>query len=147
VEPVSRLGRPLGEQVDRYYAGQAFQHGFMFWRDNAAAALDWIYVIQWGPGDDPTAGLFWARFDDTWTDDSPEYFCDQTAPPYGPRRGFGKVWCQRTEVRHALGGAIEREWGEHGGWQDFEQGVKLWDAENDRTFVLYEDGTWEAVSE
>ena len=29
----SGLGVPVGEAVERFYAGQAFQHGFMVWRD------------------------------------------------------------------------------------------------------------------
>ena len=45
-----------------------------------------------------------------------------------------------------MGNAIEEEWGDQrGGWQDFERGVKLWDAKNNRTLILYPDGTWEAI--
>jgi hypothetical protein len=68
-------------------------------------------------------------------------------PPSGPKRGFGKIWCERAEVRTNLGAAIEEEWGTDGGWLDFEHGVMLWDASNGRIFVLYENGTWQAFPE
>jgi len=143
----SGLGGPVGDPVGRFYAGQQFEHGFMFWRDNAGATQDWIFAFRWGPGDDQTQGLYWSRFDDVWTEGDPEYACAEAVPPYGPKRGFGKIWCERAEVRTNLGAAIEEEWGKDGGWLDFEHGVMLWDARNGRILVLYENGTWQAFPE
>jgi hypothetical protein len=140
----SGLGGPLGEPPERFYAGQTFQHGFMIWRDNAGAADNWIYVIQWGPGDDQEAGSAWARFTDTWVEGHPEYACPEAIPPIGPKRGFGRVWCQEPQVRDLLGLPLEEEWGVLGGWLDFEEGVMLWDAKNGRIFVLFADGHWKA---
>jgi hypothetical protein len=141
----SALGGPVGDPVSRFYAGQKFEHGYMFWRDNAGAADDWHYAIQWGPGDDQAAGTYWSRFVDDWQEGlDPEYSCVEATPPNGPVRGFGSVWCDRAEVRTALGAAIEQEAGTEGGWHDFEHGVMLRDAMNGRIFVLFSDGTWQA---
>lgn len=140
------LGDPVGEAVSRFYAGQTFEHGFMFWQDNAGVAEDWIYAIQWGPDDIQTQGSNWGRFVDLWTESEPEYSCEEATPPNGPKRGFGKVWCQREEILTGLGAAVEEEWGADGGWHDFAQGIMLWDARNGRIFILFDDGTWQAIS-
>jgi hypothetical protein len=141
----SGLGVPVGEPVERFYAGQTFQHGLMIWRDNAGAADNWIYAIRWGPGADQEAGPAWARFTDTWMEGDPEYSCPDATPPIGPKRGFGRVWCQEPQARELLGLPLEEEWGAGGGWLDFEHGVMLWDARNGRVFVLFEDGHWVAL--
>ncbi|MGD8464441.1 MAG: Ig-like domain-containing protein [Anaerolineae bacterium] len=140
------LGDPVGEAVQRFYAGQRFEHGFMFWRDNAGATEDWIYAIQWGPEDLQIQGSSWSRFVDLWTEAEPEYSCTEATPPNGPKRGFGKVWCDRAEILAGLGAAVEEEWGANGGWHDFEHGLMLWDAKNGRIFILFDDGTWQAIS-
>lgn len=141
----SALGGPVGNPASRFYAGQEFEHGFMFWRDNPGGGEDWIYIIKWGVGDSQTAGDLWGWFTDTWQEGEPEYFCAEATPPNGPRRGFGKIWCARAEIRGDLGVAIQEEWGTDGGWHDFERGVMLWDAMNGRIFVLYHvDGDWQA---
>jgi len=140
------LGAPAGDAVDRVYAGQEFDHAFMFWQDNAGSGSNLIYVIQWGPGDDQTSGDLWGRFDDTWQAGDPDYSCAEAVPPNGPVRGFGKLWCTRSDIRGSVGVAFQPEAGDNGGWLPFVNGIMLWDGHNNRVFVVYNPGNWQAYT-
>ena len=113
-------------------AEQAFQGGYMYWRED----LQDIYVLY-------NNGT-WQSYDDTWTSAEPEWDTNIVPPAgyYQPKRGFGKVWRNNGGVRNGLAWATTEERGFNASLQQFEGGVMLWS--NLRgIFVLYNDGRWE----
>jgi pSer/pThr/pTyr-binding forkhead associated (FHA) protein len=142
--PLGTLGVPVGQAVQRVYAGQEFENGTMFWQDNAGVGANVIYVIEWGSGGNQSAGDRWLGRDDTWQAGvDPTYSCPQAIPPNGPINGFGKLWCTRSNVRALLGAPLQPEVGDDGGWQDFANGLMLWDRHNNRVYVLFDQGNWQ----
>ena len=93
-------------------AYQLFEDGLMIWRGDTQQIL----VIY---GDNR-----WEAFDDTFVEGDPE--SDPTIDaPRGlrqPVRGFGKVWRENTDVRAALGWALDREEGYTAFVHEFERG-------------------------
>jgi hypothetical protein len=97
----------------------------------------------------------WQAFDDTFEEGiDPAYDANLPPPPKQPQRGFGKVWREELGGPEAtIGWALE---GEHpvSGWkQRFERGLLIWtDAvpageEGPGTaYLLYKDGTWQAIA-
>ncbi|MBN1954331.1 MAG: hypothetical protein JW900_04685 [Anaerolineae bacterium] len=139
------LGYPTGEAVlDWWEADQLFERGLMYWQDTGGYPANYVYVLYYGAGTDPTAGS-WERYEDTWVEGMEEYTCPAATPPNGPKRGFGKVWCDHPSVRNDLGNAIEPEAGFYGGFQNFEGGRMLWSSRLDAVYVLFNDGSWERV--
>ena len=138
------LGWGLDPAVEGFYAMQRFEHGLMHWgRQDRMGEPDYeIHIILYGPGDNRQAGREWYRYVDDWQEGDGEYLCPQAGPPWGPRRGFGKVWCECESCRDHLGVPVEEEWGEQGGYQDFQGGVMLWTPREGGIYVLLNQGNW-----
>ena len=130
VEP--RLGCPVQPaRTNQWFGEEAFERGRMLWREDNRK----IYVLY-------NTGA-WQRFDDTWNQNTdPEFACGPAESPPTPKRGFGKVWCARADVRSGLGNAIEEEHGEWGAVQDFVAGGAIVRIPSG-TYILFADGKWE----
>ena len=126
------LGCPLGSAIEMYGAGQSFERGYMLWTSEDSR----IHVLL----QDGRA----ASYADTFQDGvDPE--TSNLSPPAGllePKRGFGKVWRDNSNVRSGLGWATTEERGFHGSSQRFEHGLMLW-SDVRGIFALYSDGRWE----
>jgi hypothetical protein len=128
-----RLGWAVEEEQSPPMAQEAFERGFMLWREDTRQ----IHVLH-------SEGT-WQVFPDTWTPDQPRYSCPDVAPsesPPTPLCGFGKVWCERLGgPGAAIGWATAIEQGYTGAAMGFERGLMLWS--KDRIiYVLFGDGTW-----
>lgn len=141
------LGAHTAEAVmNRWVADQRFEHGYMYWRNNEGSPANYIYVLYYQGGTNPKKGA-WQRYEDTWVEGMDELSCLEAGPPNGPRRGFGKVWCDNSDVRSDLGDATEEEEGRHAGFQDFENGTLLWTVRLHYVYAVFDDGTWQRFDE
>jgi len=122
---------------------QAFERGRMIWDGSDRQ----IYVLS-------ETGR-WQAFADTWVDGvDPAYDSGLEPPPRQPARGFGKVWRERLGGPTAeIGWALAAERGLQGWRQPFDGGLLLWTDDvppgADRpgtAYLLYADGTWQAVA-
>jgi hypothetical protein len=99
-------GCPGGPALVGDGAEQAFEHGYMVWVENGwGAGTPGIYVLY-----ADAASPRWNFYEDTWQEGEP--LCATIPPPPGrqqPERGFGKLWCEVTEVSQRLGWALEKE--------------------------------------
>jgi hypothetical protein len=125
------VGCATNNRHETWSSVERFQHGWMYWRQDA----DRIYVMY-------NDGR-WQDFADIWNEGEPEGA--GLIPPAGlfePKRGFGKVW--RVKLggsQAAIGWAVEEERGMHSQVQDFERGVML--ALEGAVYVFYrDDGSW-----
>ena len=131
----SRLGCPTETQHSAQFAAEPFERGAMFYRDDEKK----IYVLF----NDKT----WAVFDDTWNASLPVDLCPSVtvaAGSYKPQRGFGKVWCEQSNVRAKLGAATAPEHGLYAALvQRFERGQIFGSDQPNQVFVLFANNTWE----
>jgi hypothetical protein len=76
----------------------------------------------------------------------PEFPCaDADTParcPPTPKRGFGTMWCDISEIRARLGNATDCERGYQGCMQQFERGFML-KSDEAAIYAFYDDGRWE----
>jgi hypothetical protein len=88
-----------------YIAQQDFERGYMFWFSPTKE----IWVLTIGDGQIGE----WRVYQDTFTDGDPEIDTSLTAPTkqlYQPRRGFGKLWRDKSAgLMDALGWATTPE--------------------------------------
>lgn len=86
-------------------AEQVFEHGRMFWIRHTRQ----IWVMVNVPPDVP--GGDWFCYNDTFVEGEPEIDPSLVPPEgtYQPRRGFGKLWRNRPDLKSALGWAITPE--------------------------------------
>lgn len=124
----TQLGCPISNAWNTWTAIESFERGYMFWRQDN----DKIYVMY-------NSGS-WGRYDDIWTESDPSFTCGTPQSPPTPQRGFGKIWCTRSEVRQGLGNATDGEYGETTLTQAFTNGL-IWQTPAGR-YVLLNDGTW-----
>jgi hypothetical protein len=110
-------------------AVEDFQSGRMIWRSNNRQ----IYVLY-------NNGR-WAAYNDTWREGQAEFACGTAQSPPTPKRGFGKVWCNNSDVRQGMGDATNAEWGDTSTIQDFTGGLII-SLNSGRTYIFYDDGTW-----
>ncbi len=125
-----RLGCARNSAHAIWMAHEHFERGEMFWREDT----DTIMVLY--------ADGRWNLYADVWHEGEPEFSCPDIAPsqsPPTPRRGFGKVWCLRQEVRQGLGNALDAERGFSGTVQDFETGTII-RTDLGETYILHRDG-------
>jgi uncharacterized protein with LGFP repeats len=124
-------------------AEQPFERGLMIWESDSRQ----IYVLL----DDGT----WQALADTWIEGvDPAYDSNLPPPPVQPQRGFGKVWREQLGgPEAAIGWALANERAVDGWRQQFDGGMLVWtDAEQEEAsgpgtaYVLYGDGTWEAMA-
>jgi len=145
-----RLGNPTAEAVlDRWVADQFFEGGLAFWRNNESVPVNYVYVLLYGDGTDETEGRLWFWAKDLWQEGMPEFSCPEAEinPEFGPKRGFGKVWCEQASIRDGLKLPVTVEQGANAGFQDFENGTMLWVARLGYVYVLYDDGDWQRFDE
>jgi photosystem II stability/assembly factor-like uncharacterized protein/DNA-binding beta-propeller fold protein YncE len=146
-QAAERLGCPEGPAQQLLLAEQPFEQGRMLW-DSERQEIRVLF-----------ASGRWQLFADTWREGIDRaYDPSLPPPPQQPVRGFGKVW------REQLGGAGTGMPGEGIGWataveravdgwkQAFARGWLFWTdavAEESSTpgtaYLLYDDGTWEAI--
>jgi hypothetical protein len=96
---------PTTVVADVPVAEQVFERGRMFWiRHNRQI---WVMISS---EDDSNRGD-WFCYLDTFVEGEPELDPNLIPPDglYQPRRGFGKLWRTRTELREALGWATTPE--------------------------------------
>ena len=145
-----RLGSPTAEAVlDRWVADQLFDGGLMYWRNNEFSPANYVYVLLYKDGTDETGGTVWLQYEDQWQEGMPDLSCPEaeTNGALGPKRGFGKVWCEQAAVRNGLGSPAANEQGANAGFQDFEGGSMIWISRLGHVYVLYRDGDWERYSD
>ena len=143
----SRLGYPTGPEInDRNFAKQYFEKGLMYWWDNPDDP-GYIWVID-SPAANLKSGTTWNRYLDTWEGED-EYSCDaaRSNGDRGPIRGFGKMWCERSELQTRLGNPREGEAGSGGNppyshVQFYQGGVMVYNPLNAEVFVLFDQGAW-----
>ncbi len=100
------VGFPTNTVAEVQIAEQVFEHGRMFWIRHTRQ----IWVMVNVPPDN-TGGGDWFCYNDTFQEGEPE-IDEKLVPPegtYQPRRGFGKLWRSRTNLKDALGWAITPE--------------------------------------
>jgi hypothetical protein len=144
----ARLGCPAQSAVPVTLAEQPFEQGHMIWDSSNGQ----IYVLL-------AAGT-WQAFEDRFEEGvDPAYDPGLPPPPVQPQRGFGKVWRESLGgPQAAIGWALEGERLVSGWRQEFDHGLLVWtdtpaadgkdqaDKESSGTaYLLYEDGTWEAL--
>ena len=136
LESRRKLGWAMGEEGTTFAAQQSFDRGVMFWREDT----DEIYVLMQGGN--------WQRYIDTWEEGMEKYLCasddvPKDTPPT-PRRGIGKLWCDRLGGPDAaIGWATTDEKGYDGRWQAFEHGL-IWKGCDERIYVFCEDKSWQS---
>lgn len=86
-------------------AEQVFEHGRMFWIRHTRQIWVMVNVPPDAPGGD------WFCYNDTFEEGEPEIDPSLVPPEglYQPRRGFGKLWRNRPELKSALGWAVTPE--------------------------------------
>ena len=146
-----RLGNPVAKAVlGRWAADQFYEGGLSFWRNNESdPPTDYIYVLFY-KGTDETLGEAWLQLDDLWHEGLPQFSCPEAEAngDLGPKRGFGKVWCENITVRTGLNLPVSIELGANAGFQDFEHGTMLWLARLEYIYILYQDGSdWQRFNE
>ena len=141
----SRLGYPVGPEITgQNYAKQVFERGLMFWWDSPDDP-NMIWVLD-SPAPGFGQGATSNQYFDTW-DGGDEFSCAE-ARNGGPVRGFGKLWCERPELRSRLGFPSEPEFGSGGQApyarvQFFQGGVIIHNPLNNAVYVLFEQGDWQ----
>lgn len=144
----NQVGYPTGAASDdRQFARQYFEHGYLYWWNRPGdTGLIWAVEMP-----DPAAsrGLRWTGpYQDTWDGGDP-FSCDAArTSPYGPRSGFGKLWCERPEIAQAVGAARQPEQGsgdstDYGVVQFFQGGVMLYSPIDREVWVLLNGGVWQ----
>lgn len=138
-----RLGCPEQPEEQLLLAEQPFERGRMIWDSGSLQ----IYVLL-------DAGT-WEAYEDTFEEGvDPETDPTLPPPPQQPKRGFGKVWREQLGgPRATIGWALEEERPVDGWHQRFKRGLLLWtDAtvegagDAGTAYLLYDDGTWQAVA-
>jgi hypothetical protein len=145
-----RLGNPVAEAVlNRWMADQVFQQGLTIWRNNESVPANYIYVLLYEGGTDQTQGTIWMQFEDLWQEGMPHFSCTEAEAngDLGPVRGFGKVWCEESDVHDGLKQPLAIEQGANGGFQDFEGGTMVWVARLGYVYVLDDAGGWQRFSD
>lgn len=128
---------PVG--INEFGEGPDFDR-FMLWFSHELQ----IYVLR--------PDKSWQAYPDTWTEDQPTFVCnplggEATSPPL-PRRGFGKLWCEQTELQ-AVMGTVSREERlcQHTVLQPFQQGRLLacYEDATIRYIRIMDNGAWDQV--
>ena len=129
------LGCPITPGLNAVGTAYApFEGGQMLWRGDTDA----IYVLY----NDGT----WESYPNEWREGDPEYTCGEESSPPTPVRGFGRVWCDYTGVREALGAVTAAEIGDESSVvQDFVNGTVLIAPFGDPFVFVGEDGVWRRV--
>jgi YVTN family beta-propeller protein len=127
------LGCPSDELRSGLMAEQAFERGYMVWREADRAIL-----VFYDDG-------VWRSVADRWQDGMPEISCEATAPSglQQPKRGFGLVWCTEPGLKEGLGWAVGEEQGYTSEWQSFGHGQMMYLHGRSAIYALFSDGTFQ----
>ena len=142
----SRLGYPLAPAIpDRNYAYQNFDGGTLFWWDNPDDP-DFIWAIN--TGEVYERGQGWAQYPDTWPGGD-EFSCEEARNngEFGPRRGFGFIWCSDAALQQQFGPPTRAEFGSSGNppfstAQFFQGGMMILNPATGQVLVLFNQGDW-----
>jgi serine/threonine-protein kinase len=128
-----QLGCSRAEAGNTPSAWQPFERGAMLWQANT----NLIYIL----GSDNR----WRSIGDKWREGDLDFDPNLAAPAglYQPVRGFGLVWREQSGVREELGWATREEHGFMALLQEFAGGLIWQDAEGNRFFILFTDGSYE----
>ncbi len=131
------LGCATNAAISGLVAEQNFVGGQMLWREPIDTAQ---MVVLYRNGKARVVSHA------PYVEGSPEFACvDANTPavcPPTPKRGFGQVWCDVSDVRRQLGEALDCERGYTGYMQLFEHGFMLLN-DTGAIYVVYDDGRWE----
>lgn len=124
------MGCPQGAESAVTSSYELFERGWMLWRQDLSAD-HWTFfdgdgytVVQY-PSDDP-----------------PNFSCAEAQAAGMPRRGFGRLWCERTDIRQRIGKALADEIGNNRSLQIFERGFMIYIKERGVIVSVYTNGTW-----
>ncbi len=97
-------------EANRLCARQNFERGYSLWFDDPQNPDRIWAAVTPNPAADSGSKAY--NLADTWPG-TPEYWCSaaQANAPLGPKRGFGKVWCENSNLRADIGQAVEVETG------------------------------------
>ncbi|MCL4301299.1 MAG: protein kinase [Anaerolineae bacterium] len=132
----SRLGCPQQPTpVSGFYAEQPFERGHMFW-----SKLGNFYLVTLGQ--ENGSWQFFPEEVSLWKEGMPPTSCEAQPPPglLQPVRGFGGLWCARTDIREQIGWGLDVEHGFEDGinlLQRFEQGIIFRDSDGRARGVAY----------
>ncbi len=104
---------PTDTRMQIFIAQEDFQGGYMFWMQSTGNMWVLLPATLPNPGDTltiPTNGQ-WRIYKDAYKEGEPESDPGLTPPEgrYQPRRGFGKLWRETSDLRTALGWATTPE--------------------------------------
>jgi hypothetical protein len=139
----NRLGCPLQPEPVQFVvsAEEQFERGFMFWSAYTGKPNGLMLVLSRG------AAPRWYE-PANWSFDPNGAWCASDFPPPSgvimPIRGFGGVWCDRKDIREALGWATDQEHNVDGVVQGFEQGF-IFRAGDPKTFYTLFRDDWTYV--
>lgn len=143
------LGTPLTPpSADRNYARQYFERGYLYWWDRPdGPGLIWVVEI---PNPALSYGYGWrGPYEDTWKSGDDPISCEAARhTPYGPQRGFGRLWCTHPEVAQIIGNARTPEAGTGDSEyktviQLFQGGLMFYSPLDGEIYVLFNSGMWQ----
>jgi hypothetical protein len=120
------------------FAEQPFQNGAMFWSQSPD---QFIVTI----GDAKGTWYLIRQNEATWSSNPSGTSCQADVPSglRQPVRGFGGLWCARTDIQRAIGFATAAEGGVSGDLvQEFEGGAILRDSRNSVYILFADDRTY-----
>jgi hypothetical protein len=120
------------------FVEQPFQNGAMFWSPSPDQFIVRI-------GDAKGTWYLIRQSEVTWSSNMSGTSCQAKVPAglFQPVRGFGGLWCARTDIQQAIGFATAAE-GDVSGvlFQEFEGGAILRDSHNSVYILFADDGTY-----
>jgi predicted Ser/Thr protein kinase len=123
------MGCPVGNEFGLTSAYEAFERGWMLWRqdnDRHYALFNDGYQLFYAyPPAEP-----------------PEFACPEAQALGRPRRGFSRVWCENANVRSRIGNALNDEVGNDRPVQEFEKGFMIYVQERGKIASVLQNGKW-----
>jgi hypothetical protein len=123
--------------VNTTSAQQFFDRGIILWHQGQRR----VFVLA----QDST----YQDYASTWEENMGDYAClepDKHQTPQMPRQRIGKVWCEELGGEEAaIGWATADQIVYDADWQDFDGGL-MWQGADGRTYILYQDGTWDSYA-
>jgi hypothetical protein len=124
----SVLGCPLGNEFGLTSAYEAFERGWMLWRQDNNRH----YALM-----SDGAQVFY-----TYPPTETEYYCPEAQALGRPKRGFSHVWCADPNVRSRIGNALQDEIGDDRPVQEFEKGFMIYVKERGTIASVFQNGSW-----
>ena len=124
------MGCPQGTESGLVSAYELFERGWMLWRQDRNTD-HWAFF---------NAGGYAVTQYPSGT--SPEFSCAEAKAAGMPVSGFGRMWCEKTDIRTRIGRALAKEVGNNRPLQVFEDGFMILIKERGTIVSVYTDGTW-----